>query len=38
LHLSQPTITTQVGLLEDLYNVELFHRHGRKVQPTVLGE
>jgi len=38
LHVSQPTITTQVGLLEDRYDVELFHRHGRSVKLTELGE
>ncbi len=38
LHVSQPTITTQVGLLESKYDVELFHRHGRSVKLTGLGE
>jgi len=38
LHVSQPTITTQVGLLEERYDVELFHRQGRTVRLTVLGE
>jgi aminoethylphosphonate catabolism LysR family transcriptional regulator len=38
LHVSQPTITTQVRFLEDSYKVELFHRRGRRVQLTVLGE
>lgn len=38
LHVSQPTITTQVGLLEERYDVELFHRHGRTVRLTELGE
>lgn len=38
LHVSQPTITTQVRSLEDSYRVELFHRYGRRVQPTELGE
>ncbi len=38
LHVSQPTVTTQVRQLEDLYNVELFHRAGRRVRPTELGE
>jgi LysR family transcriptional regulator, low CO2-responsive transcriptional regulator len=38
LHVSQPTITTQVGLLEERYDVELFHRRGRSVQLTGLGE
>ncbi|MEZ0308880.1 MAG: LysR family transcriptional regulator, partial [Ramlibacter sp.] len=26
LNVSQPTVTTQVGQLEELYKVELFHR------------
>ncbi len=38
LHVSQPTVTTQVGQLEDLYKVELFHRTGRRVRPTEIGE
>ena len=38
LHVSQPTVTTQVGQLEALYKVELFHRAGRRVLPTELGE
>lgn len=38
LHVSQPTITTQVRLLEESYNVELFHRRGRLVQLTGVGE
>lgn len=38
LHVSQPTVTTQVGQLEALYGVELFHRLGRRVQPTEMGE
>lgn len=38
LHVSQPTITTQVGQLEALYKVELFHRTGRRVRPTEMGE
>lgn len=38
LHLSQPTITTQVKLLEDAYNVQLFLRDGNGVTPTALGE
>jgi aminoethylphosphonate catabolism LysR family transcriptional regulator len=37
LHVSQPTITTQVRSLEDSYHVELFHRRGRRVYPTELG-
>ncbi|MET0209584.1 MAG: LysR substrate-binding domain-containing protein, partial [Burkholderiaceae bacterium] len=38
LHVSQPTVTTQVGQLETLYGVELFHRMGRSVRPTEMGE
>jgi aminoethylphosphonate catabolism LysR family transcriptional regulator len=38
LNVSQPTVTTQVGQLESLYKVELFHRTGRRVRPTELGE
>ena len=37
LHVSQPTVTTQVGQLEALYKVELFYRTGRRVQPTEMG-
>lgn len=38
LNVSQPTVTTQVGQLEELYKVELFHRTGRRVRPTEVGE
>ncbi len=38
LHVSQPTVTAQVGQLEALYNVELFHRTGRRIRPTEIGE
>ncbi|MDO9402496.1 MAG: LysR substrate-binding domain-containing protein [Polaromonas sp.] len=38
LHVSQPTITTQVRFLEESYQVELFHRRGRRVQLTEVGE
>ncbi|MGD9946655.1 MAG: LysR substrate-binding domain-containing protein, partial [Burkholderiaceae bacterium] len=38
LHISQPTVTTQVRLLEDLYGVELFYRRGHTVKLTPLGE
>ena len=37
LHVSQPTITTQVKALEEAYGVELFCRHGRGVQLTESG-
>lgn len=38
LHLSQPTLTTQVRFLEERYRVELLLRQGRRVIPTELGE
>src|SRR5688500_16503038 len=38
LHISQPTVTTQVRFLEETYGVELFHRRGHKVTLTPLGE
>jgi aminoethylphosphonate catabolism LysR family transcriptional regulator len=38
LHVSQPTITTQVRFLEERYNMELFHRRGRKAHLTDVGE
>ena len=38
LHVSQPTLTTQVRLLEEKYGVELFHRVGRGVQLTDTGQ
>ena len=38
LHISQPTVTTQVRILEELYGAELFYRRGRKVTLTPLGE
>jgi aminoethylphosphonate catabolism LysR family transcriptional regulator len=38
LHVSQPTITTQVRFLEEAYNLELFHRRGRGAQLTPVGE
>ncbi len=38
LHVSQPTVTTQVRFLEETYGVELFHRRGRTVRLTALGE
>lgn len=38
LHVSQPTVTTQVRQLEELYKAELFHRTGRRVRPTEIGE
>jgi LysR family transcriptional regulator, low CO2-responsive transcriptional regulator len=37
LHVSQPTITNQVGQIEARYKVELFHRSGRGVRLTDAG-
>ena len=37
LGLSQPTVTTQIQALERDYNVELFHRRGRRIELTVVG-
>lgn len=37
LHVSQPTLTTQVRALEESYGVELFHRHGRGVTLSSTG-
>jgi len=38
LHISQPTVTTQVRFLEDTYGIELFYRRGRTVKLTPFGE
>jgi len=38
LHISQPTVTTQVRFLEETYGIELFYRRGHKVRLTPLGE
>jgi aminoethylphosphonate catabolism LysR family transcriptional regulator len=38
LHISQPTVTTQVRFLEEAYGAELFYRRGHKVSLTPLGE
>lgn len=38
LNLSQPTITQQVGELEGVFSVELFHRQGRRVELSELGK
>ena len=38
LHISQPTVTTQVRFLEDAYGIELFYRRGHSVRLTPLGE
>jgi LysR family transcriptional regulator, low CO2-responsive transcriptional regulator len=37
LHISQPTVTTQVRFLEETYGIELFYRRGHKVTLTPLG-
>jgi aminoethylphosphonate catabolism LysR family transcriptional regulator len=37
LGLSQPTVTEQVKALEGRFQVELFHRHGRRMTLTALG-
>ncbi len=37
LNLSQPTVTSQVGLIEKQYRVELFHRRGRGARLTPAG-
>ncbi len=38
LKVSQPSVTYQVRRLETTYAVELFHRCGRRVELTDLGE
>jgi len=37
LHVSQPTVTTQVRMLEARYGIELFYRRGHVVSLTPLG-
>jgi LysR family transcriptional regulator, low CO2-responsive transcriptional regulator len=37
INVSQPTVTSQVGLLEKKYNIELFHRTGRGARLTSAG-
>jgi aminoethylphosphonate catabolism LysR family transcriptional regulator len=37
LHISQPTVTTQVRFLEETYGTQLFYRRGHKVTLTPLG-
>ena len=38
LGISQPTLTTQIKELETAYGIELFHRRGRGLELTCLGE
>ena len=38
LHVGQPTLTSQVRALEDMFKVELFHRRGREIELTEAGE
>jgi aminoethylphosphonate catabolism LysR family transcriptional regulator len=38
LAVTQPTISSQVGALEQAYGVRLFDRRGRQVVPTELGD
>jgi LysR family transcriptional regulator, low CO2-responsive transcriptional regulator len=38
LHISQPTVTTQVRFLEESYGIELFVRKGHSVKLTPLGD
>jgi aminoethylphosphonate catabolism LysR family transcriptional regulator len=37
LAVSQPTVTSQIGGIEEQYKVELFHRTGRGARPTAAG-
>lgn len=37
LHVSQPTISAQIGQLEKHFGDKLFHREGRTLRPTDLG-
>jgi LysR family transcriptional regulator, low CO2-responsive transcriptional regulator len=38
LNVGQPTLTSQVRALEEMFKVELFHRRGREVALTEAGE
>ncbi len=38
LNVGQPTLTSQVRALEEMFRVELFHRRGREVELTDAGE
>ena len=37
LNVGQPTLTSQVRALEDMFKVELFHRRGREIELTEAG-
>lgn len=37
LHLSQPTVSAQIRLLENAFGERLFHRHGRRLVMTEVG-
>ena len=38
LNVGQPTVSTHVRALEDQFKVELFHRRGRTVELTEIGQ
>jgi len=38
LNVGQPTLTSQVRALEEMFRVELFHRRGREIEMTDAGE
>ena len=38
LHVSQPTLTSQIKKLEASYGIDLFRRHGRGVELTETGK
>lgn len=38
LNVTQPTLSSQVAVLEARFGVALFHRRGRRVEPTALGQ
>ena len=37
MNIGQPTVSSHVGMLEDHFEVELFHRRGRRIQITPIG-
>lgn len=37
LYCSQPTISHHISYLEDMFNLQLFHRKGKSVQLTKQG-